>query len=270
MKNTDPSSSFLNQLPRGEPSPCSYLPGKIQENQEFFQRELSDDFFGELLAQGFRHFGSYFFRYACSTCSRCLPIRIPVASFQLSRSQKRILNKAKHFRYEITRPTFTLEKLKLYQRHLQQQFNKNSSENEVEFQYAFTFKSLKQTHEFIYYDHHTPIAHGFVDILPSCLSSIYFFYDPDYAEFSLGTYSLLCELEYALTHHLDYLYLGYYIYENPSMRYKAEIRPSEVYSPFGTWTPFRTVEGDYLLSPERTRCQIPLPERENEENQEDF
>lgn len=35
------------------------------------------------------------------------------------------------------------------------------------------------------------IAVGVVDILPFCLSSVYLYYDPDYAFLSLGTYSAL-------------------------------------------------------------------------------
>jgi arginine-tRNA-protein transferase len=33
------------------------------------------------------------------------------------------------------------------------------------------------------------IAVGVIDILPICLSSVYLFYDPDYAFLSLGIYS---------------------------------------------------------------------------------
>ena len=34
-----------------------------------------------------------------------------------------------------------------------------------------------------------------IDILPNCLSSVYFFYDPDYSVLNLGTYSSLREIE---------------------------------------------------------------------------
>lgn len=33
------------------------------------------------------------------------------------------------------------------------------------------------------------IAVGVLDVLPRCLSAVYFFYDPDYRFLSLGTYS---------------------------------------------------------------------------------
>ena len=35
------------------------------------------------------------------------------------------------------------------------------------------------------------IAVGVIDILPKCVSSVYFFYDPDYNFLSLGTYGSL-------------------------------------------------------------------------------
>ena len=35
------------------------------------------------------------------------------------------------------------------------------------------------------------IAVGVIDILPSCISSVYLYYDPEYSFLSLGTYSAL-------------------------------------------------------------------------------
>lgn len=35
------------------------------------------------------------------------------------------------------------------------------------------------------------IAVGVIDILPSCVSSVYFFYDPAYSHLSLGTFRLV-------------------------------------------------------------------------------
>lgn len=38
------------------------------------------------------------------------------------------------------------------------------------------------------------IAVDVIDILPDCVTSVYFFYDPDYRYLSLGTYSVLKEM----------------------------------------------------------------------------
>lgn len=35
------------------------------------------------------------------------------------------------------------------------------------------------------------IAVGVIDILPKCVSSVYFFYDPQYTNLTLGTYATL-------------------------------------------------------------------------------
>ncbi|KAK0079901.1 hypothetical protein PV325_000648, partial [Microctonus aethiopoides] len=80
------------------------------------------------------------------------------------------------------------------------------------------------------------IAVGVIDILPYCVSSVYFFYDPAYSFLSLGTFSSLMEVR--LTRELNktvkdlkYYYMGYYIHSIPKMRYKAKMRPSKLLCP---------------------------------------
>ncbi len=40
------------------------------------------------------------------------------------------------------------------------------------------------------------IAVGVVDITPQVLSSVYFFYDPEFEDYNLGTFGALVEIEY--------------------------------------------------------------------------
>jgi len=84
------------------------------------------------------------------------------------------------------------------------------------------------------------IAVGVLDILPSCVSSVYFFYDPEFHFLVLGTYGSLREIAFCRSlHHsapsLRYYYMGFYIHSCPKMRYKGAYYPSlllcpEVYS----------------------------------------
>jgi arginine-tRNA-protein transferase len=64
------------------------------------------------------------------------------------------------------------------------------------------------------------------------VSSVYFFYDPDYAFLSLGIWSALHELSLVpnspLLPDLKYYYLGYYVHSCPKMRYKKQFAPAEV------------------------------------------
>uniref|UniRef100_A0A1B6E864 Arginyl-tRNA--protein transferase 1 n=2 Tax=Clastoptera arizonana TaxID=38151 RepID=A0A1B6E864_9HEMI len=87
------------------------------------------------------------------------------------------------------------------------------------------------------------IAVGVIDILPSCVSSVYFFYDPDYSFLTLGTYGSLREVSFTRSlHHrapkLRYYYMGYYIHSCPKMRYKGSLVPSFLSCPeVFTWHP---------------------------------
>ncbi|XP_012253206.2 arginyl-tRNA--protein transferase 1 isoform X2 [Athalia rosae] len=80
------------------------------------------------------------------------------------------------------------------------------------------------------------IAVGVIDILPSCISSVYFFYDPIYSHLSLGTYGSLREVWltrqlYKVVPSLKYYYMGFYIHTCPKMRYKAKMCPSKLLCP---------------------------------------
>lgn len=70
------------------------------------------------------------------------------------------------------------------------------------------------------------IAVGVIDVLPYCISSVYFYYDPEFSFLSLGTFSSLCEIKLACDLHkklstIRYYYMGFYIHSCPKMRYKV-------------------------------------------------
>ncbi|KAG7198711.1 hypothetical protein KM043_001702 [Ampulex compressa] len=80
------------------------------------------------------------------------------------------------------------------------------------------------------------IAVGVIDILPACVSSVYFFYDPAYSHLSLGTFSSLREVYLTrqlnkVANNLKYYYMGFYIHTCPKMRYKARMKPSKLLCP---------------------------------------
>nr|CAD7575083.1 unnamed protein product [Timema californicum] len=80
------------------------------------------------------------------------------------------------------------------------------------------------------------VAVGVIDILPRCISSVYFYYDPDLGHLSLGTYASLRELAltqslYQHAPSLQYYYMGFYIQTCPKMRYKAGYTPSFLLCP---------------------------------------
>ena len=80
------------------------------------------------------------------------------------------------------------------------------------------------------------VAVSVVDVLPKCLSSKYFFWDPNRAKLSLGTLASLFEIDWIKSQwqnapSLKYYYLGYYLHDCHRMRYKASFSTSELLCP---------------------------------------
>ena len=84
--------------------------------------------------------------------------------------------------------------------------------------------------EFAYHDGDRLVGVGLVDAVPGALNSIYFYHDPDWRPLGPGTFSALSEIRYAAETGRDWVYLGYWIPENPSMAYKNRFAPHEVLS----------------------------------------
>ena len=60
------------------------------------------------------------------------------------------------------------------------------------------------------------------------MSAVYCYYEPELRHRSLGVYAVLQQIELARERGLPYLYLGYWIQGNDSMRYKANYRPHAI------------------------------------------
>ncbi|KAG6443353.1 hypothetical protein O3G_MSEX002745 [Manduca sexta] len=99
------------------------------------------------------------------------------------------------------------------------------------------------------------VAVGVIDILPKCVSSVYFFYDPQYMHLTLGTYGALREIEFTRQLHtvcpeLKYYYMGFYIHSCRKMRYKGNFAPSDLLCPETyKWFPLKDCIPKLELSP---------------------
>lgn len=96
-------SSDLQQIRIGltDNHACSYLP-HLQERVAVTLDEFmhTADNYEVLLANGFRRSGSTIYKPHCDNCSACQAIRLSIPEIKFSKSQRRILNKAKSFHWE--------------------------------------------------------------------------------------------------------------------------------------------------------------------------
>lgn len=208
---------------------CSYLEGHRQKTHYKVIQECTQEQCGALIKRGWRRFGGMFFRPICSVCNSCESIRIDVANYSYSKSERRVIKKAAKLHVIIRQPSLTEDHLRLFNAyHDYMKETKGWDEQQVSAQNYYM--SFVQGHgdfgyEVLFFEENRLIAVDLIDILDDGISSIYCYYDPAYRHYSLGKYSLLYQIEYAKRHQLSWIYLGYYVKECPSLAYKSDYKP---------------------------------------------
>lgn len=75
------------------------------------------------------------------------------------------------------------------------------------------------------------VAIGVLDLLPNCISSVYFFYHESIHKHSPGKLSALHEIALALEEGYRWWYPGFYIHNCPKMKYKVKYSPQYILDP---------------------------------------
>lgn len=213
-------------------SPCAYLSDR-EARLRFLDGTLLAAAYRTLLDRGYRRHGEHVYRTDCSACRECQVLRVPVDRFAPTRSQRRVLTRGDaRLRTELGAPEYSGERAELYGRYLAFQHGREEDPDELSYRQFFvsTLPEL-DTRELRQYDGDRLVGLGIVDLVEDALSSVYYFFDPDYAAFSPGTYSMLYEVRLASDLGLRWYYPGFYIAECPAMNYKARIRPAELLRP---------------------------------------
>jgi len=208
---------------------CSYLQNKEQTTHYKIIHNCSKESCQNLIERGYRRFGKMYFRPICPTCDECKSIKIDVENFEFSKSAKRILKKSKDFKSYIQRPSVTHEHINLFEKYHLHMKNKKewdySPTNAENYYNSFVSGYNDFGYEVLYYFEEKLVAVDLIDILEDGISSIYFYYDPDFSSYSLGKLSLYKQIEYAKNSEKKWIYLGYYVKDCNSLSYKAEYKP---------------------------------------------
>ncbi len=215
----------------GQESQCSYLPSQTSRMTYRLAYKLTEARYEQLLSRGWRRFGRTLFRPACAACRACQSIRIRIQDFQPSKSQRRCFKAISDLEVIVQKPRVSDEHIDLYNRyHLDMHHRKQWPFREItreEYFESFLDGHFSFAREFQYRRNGKLVALGLVDVTKHVMSSIYFFHEPALRDASLGTYSVMCELENGRQNSREYLYMGYYIRDCGSMNYKNRFRPHE-------------------------------------------
>lgn len=206
-------------------------------NEEFHASEISPEVLDVLLADGWRHFGRHFFRYNYGVYNnelrRVLPLRIRIADFESSKSQRRTIRQNQDLQTEIGRLAITPEIEDLFDRH-KQRFRSGVPDSIYDF-LAREGESPTDCRSVTVRKNGDLVATSFFDIGNESLSSIYGIFEPELAARRLGIFTMLLEIEYAREKGKSFLYHGY-AYEGESFYdYKKRFNAIEVFDWNESW-----------------------------------
>jgi arginine-tRNA-protein transferase len=227
--------TILNVIPpeivvHDEEEACSYLPGRrARQPLRLPMRRLTRPEFDRRLEAGDRRAGTLLYSQACPACSACEPIRVDVRAFAPSRSQRRA--KATGDARLVAR-VGPLEvddrRVALYLRHLEMRGLARGGESIDERGYGAHFvASCVDGFEIRYFLDGEMVGVAITDRGERSLSAVYTAWDPTHEALSLGTYSILTQLELARQEGLDWVYLGLAIQGSAPMAYKTRFLPHE-------------------------------------------
>jgi arginine-tRNA-protein transferase len=214
---------------------CGYLPNKLAQSLIASPQHLIDaNIYSGLIQQGFRRSGKFAYRPHCEACQECIPVRIVLADFTPSRSQKRAYKQHQNLTTAIIPIAFHAEHYALYAtyqkaRHINIEADpkEKSEQDEVEQYKSFLCQTNVESVMVEFRECGQLKMVSVIDIVSDGISAVYTFYDSSDPRASFGTYNVLWQIQWAKTLNFPYLYLGYLIKDCQKMAYKQNFNPLE-------------------------------------------
>lgn len=225
------------------PSPCPYLPGRM-ERKIFTQLDpLTGPHLNNYLTHaGFRRSQNVIYRPACETCRECRSLRIRTEAFSPSKSFRRIKANNADLTMSVEEAFATEEQYNLLHRYLISRHH-GGGMSEMDFiRYEMMVEECSAETEIVEYrdSSNTLVAAVLIDRLQDGMSMVYSFFNPEEHKRSLGNLMILDQIKRCQQQDLPYLYLGYWVEGSPKMDYKARFRPCEILGAEG----WRLMESD--------------------------
>jgi leucyl-tRNA---protein transferase len=182
-----------------------------------------------LLASGYRRSGDFVYTTQCPGCRECKPTRLEVAKFHWSTSLRRVLRRGDH---ELVshwgEPSVDPRRVELFNLHRSGRKLGRGDDvvNEQSYE-GFLVESCCQTKELSLSLEGSLIGISIVDVGRESVSAVYTHFDPAASRYSIGTYAILKQIQWALENDRRYVYLGMYVAGNSHLNYKSRFVPQQ-------------------------------------------
>lgn len=158
-------------------------------------------------------------------------IRLNIANYTPPKSIRKIARKGDQRFTTIVRPYFIdAEKEALYQQHKKRFEGFIYSSLTLFFYGELGFNRIFNTYEVCVYDEGNLVAVSFFDVGAKSAASLLGLYNQDYTKHSLGTYTMIKEVEYAIAQDIDFYYPGYVLDKSPIFDYKLRLGEMQYYN----------------------------------------
>jgi len=217
-------------LVRDELEPCPYLPDRQARLPLRWQvHPVTGAAFDGALALGDRRVGGGLYRPTCPDCRACETIRLPVAGFAPSRTQRRVWRAGlAQFTVQVGRPACTARHLELFNRHKSERgLARRETPTGPRGYRSWLVETCTETVEIRYLAAGTLAGVAILDVGARAASAVYTCWDPGFARLSPGIFSVLWQIDWARRRGLTHLYLGLHVVGNAHMAYKACFLPHE-------------------------------------------
>ena len=215
-----------------------FTTGLIEDH--VFRDRVSPEELDGLLAEGWRHFGTMFFRYNAAVMEGrlhfILPLRIELEGWKATRSQQRVIKKNADLRTEIRAASIDREKQAMFLRH-SRRFTDNIPTSLENFLHPEPAEIPCRCEEVAVFLGEQLVAVSFLAIGKEAVSGIYGIFEPEYASRSLGVFTMLEEIRYAREIGVKYYYSGYSTMAPSHYDYKKGFEGLYAYDWGGQWHP---------------------------------
>ncbi len=217
------------------PATCPYLTGR-QERKIFsyLGGDTASSTNALLTRRGFRRSQNIIYLPACEGCNACVPVRIVVDDFDLSKSRRRTLTKNADIIRRIRAPRASGEQFSVLRGYLDARHGEGGMADMTVLDYASMVEETAVDTMIVEYSlldattgDERLVAVALTDRLTDGLSMVYSFFEPEEEARGLGRFMVLDHVALARELELPYVYLGYWVEGSPKMDYKTSFQPLE-------------------------------------------